>query len=141
RPRAARVLVARLDVAETPRDLGGGAGAPVRPGAGHLAAGQRLRDAVGAAGGVLGPLVPVALALPEDEQGRPAAAPPLQGVRLLAVGLVLRGARVRPGEPLALLAGLQLGARLRLALGLLLQPLQLALVLLVGALLGGGDRV
>src|SRR5690606_27158803 len=85
RPRAARVLVARLDVAETPRDLGGGAGAPVRPGAGHLAAGQRLRDAVGAAGGVLGPLVPVALALPEDEQGRPAAAPPLQGVHLLAV--------------------------------------------------------
>src|SRR5690606_25235439 len=83
----------------------------------------------------------VALALPEDEQGRPAAAPPLQGVHLLAVGLVLRGARVRPGEPLALLPGLQLGPRLRLALGLLLQPLQLALVLLVGALLGGGDRV
>src|SRR5690606_23848765 len=45
-PGSARRAVAALDVAESPLDLGGGVGLPVGAGAGHLAAGQRLRDAV-----------------------------------------------------------------------------------------------
>src|SRR5579862_1371585 len=48
-PGLAGVVVDGLDVAEAPLDLGGGVGLPVRSGAGHLVAGQRLGDAVGAA--------------------------------------------------------------------------------------------
>ena len=53
RPGGAGRAVDRLDVAQTPADLGGGVGLPVRASAGHLGAGQRLRDAVGARVGLL----------------------------------------------------------------------------------------
>ncbi|SNY28846.1 hypothetical protein SAMN05421748_103143 [Paractinoplanes atraurantiacus] len=45
-PGAARGLVAALDVAEAPLDLGGGVGLPVGALGGHLAAGEGLGDAV-----------------------------------------------------------------------------------------------
>src|ERR1700761_5344865 len=92
RPGPAGVVVAGLDVAEAPGDLGGRAGLPVRTGRGHLAAREGLRDAVGAAAGVGGRLAPVALVVPHGEQRRPAGAPALEGVHLLAEGLV--GGRV-----------------------------------------------
>ena len=67
RPRRAHGrAVAVLDVAQAPRDLRGRVGAPVGAGRGHLRAGQRLRDAVGAARrGCRRRRVPVALARPE----------------------------------------------------------------------------
>src|SRR6478735_3918041 len=63
--RAAGRAVAVADVAEAPLDLGGGVRLPVRPGGGHLGAGQRLRDAVRGRGRVVGVDAPAALADPE----------------------------------------------------------------------------
>src|SRR5690349_7550047 len=76
RPRAARRSVPAADVAETPADLGRGVRLPVRARASHLASGQRLRDAVGAAAGVVGAVVPAGLLVPQrDEAGELVAAP------------------------------------------------------------------
>src|SRR5580658_2313888 len=66
-PRAARIPVYLLDVAQSPPDLGGRIRLPVRPGAGHLAARQRLGDAVRAAG-VLRVVHPAALPVPQVKQ-------------------------------------------------------------------------
>src|SRR4051812_37020016 len=68
RPRAAGRLVPVLDVVETPLDLGYRVRAPVLAELGHLAAGQRLGDAVRARARVGGPLVPAALPLEEPVQ-------------------------------------------------------------------------
>src|SRR6266705_4829948 len=67
RPCTARIAVPALDVPETPLDLGSRVRLPVRPGGGHLRAGPRLRDAVGAAG-VLRRHVPAALPAPQIVQ-------------------------------------------------------------------------
>ena len=61
-PRTTGGAVPVLHVLDAPGDLGRRVGAPVVAVAGHLAAGQRLRDAVRARGGVRGVDVPVALA-------------------------------------------------------------------------------
>src|SRR5215469_3211795 len=66
-PGAARIAVRGLDVAETPPDLGGRVGLPVRTGTGHLGSGQRLRDAVGPAR-VHGVVDPAALPGPDVVQ-------------------------------------------------------------------------
>jgi NADPH-dependent ferric siderophore reductase len=65
RPRGARRSIRALDVPQPPRDLGRGIGAPVRTRAGHLGAGQRLRDPVGAGAGVVRRHAPPAFALPQ----------------------------------------------------------------------------
>src|SRR4029077_569667 len=62
-PGFAGIAVDGLDVAEAPLDLGGRIGLPVRPRGGHLAAWQRLRDAVRAAG-ILRVVPPAALPVP-----------------------------------------------------------------------------
>src|SRR3954470_10112839 len=147
-PRAARVAVAALDVAQPPRDLRGGVGAPVGADGGHLAAGQRLRDAVRVGAGVVGLGVPAALFLPElvearhrveaeaaVEQDRAADAPV---AAVLAAGL-----RDRAGERhgLALGGGLLgglLGLGGLLVGGLLLDHRGLELARLGGGGLGGG---
>ena len=61
-PGAAGAAVAVLDVAEAPADLGHRVGRPVGAGRGHLRAGQRLRDAVGRGGRVVGVDPPAGLA-------------------------------------------------------------------------------
>src|SRR5690606_27293490 len=66
-PGAAGAAVAVLHVVQAPLDLGLGVGLPVGARRGHLAAGQGLDQAVGAAGGVRGADVPVALVL--DDPG------------------------------------------------------------------------
>src|SRR5579862_4795483 len=66
-PGAARTSVNPLDIAQAPPDLGGRVGLPVRARAGHLAARQGLRDAVGAAG-VLRVVDPAALPVPQVHQ-------------------------------------------------------------------------
>src|SRR3712207_7815678 len=53
-PRSTLFPYTTLFRSQSPGDLGGGIGAPVVAGARHLGAGQRLRDAVRAAGPVLG---------------------------------------------------------------------------------------
>src|SRR5690348_17612561 len=73
-PGFAGVSVDGLDVAQAPLDLGGRIGLPVRSRARHLAARQRLRDAVRAAG-VLRVVPPAALPVPHvlqaaEEGGR-----------------------------------------------------------------------
>src|SRR6202012_3969767 len=70
-PRAAGGAVNGLDVSEAPLDLGGRVGLPVRARAGHLRAGQRLRDAVRAGGRVLRLVVPAALPVPDVELAGP----------------------------------------------------------------------
>src|SRR5690606_38695979 len=145
-------------VAQAPADLGGRVGLPVRAGAGHLAARQGLRDAVGARGGVLRVGVPVALALPEGLQAAPLVAAPAVagehrlGDRLRAAALgggrgggrsALLGARCCGllSGPL-LLGGLLLGRLLLrgpLLGGPLLGSTLLGLTLLGGPLLLGGD--
>src|SRR3954452_14466513 len=73
-PRSARRAVTVGDVVQAPLDLGDRVGPPVSAGAGHLAArrpagrGERLGDAVGAGRRVGGPVVPHALAVPEQVQ-------------------------------------------------------------------------
>src|ERR1700734_4517860 len=64
-PRAAWGAVNGLDVSEAPFDLGSRVGLPVRAGAGHLVAGQRLRDAVRAGVRVFRLVVPAALPVPD----------------------------------------------------------------------------
>src|SRR5262249_11145093 len=56
------------DVAQAPANLGADPPPPVGAGAGHLAAGQRLRDAVRTRVGVACVLVPAALPVPEPVQ-------------------------------------------------------------------------
>ena len=93
-PRDARAPVAALDVAQPPADLGGGVGAPVVAGAGHLAARHGLRDAVRARVGVLGVLVPAALPVPQIPQRRPLPLAPAEAghhpVGGAVIGLALR---------------------------------------------------
>ena len=75
-PRAARRAVAAADVAEAPGDLRRGVGLPVGAGAAHLAAGKRLRDAVGTAAGVVGVDAPAGFLVPQrDEAGELVVAP------------------------------------------------------------------
>src|ERR1700729_4187487 len=102
RPGPARGAVAALDVAQAPLDLGRHVGLPVRPGAGHLVTGERLRDAVGPALAILGVVAPAALAAVDvvqaGELGRRAEAERRQqvvrdglrraGVRRRRVGVV-----------------------------------------------------
>ena len=76
-PRGTGLAVAALDVPKAPLDLGLRVGAPVTAGAAHLAAGQRLRDAVGTLA-VADPVVPVRFLGPQQDEafelpGRPAA--------------------------------------------------------------------
>src|SRR5690606_10502654 len=112
-PGSARRAVAALDVAESPLDLGGGVGLPVGAGAGHLAAGQRLRDAVRAGVAVHRPLVPAALLLPEALQAAPlVGAEAERAEHLLGDGLVGAG---RGGA-----AGREVGGREAVAAGRLL---------------------
>src|SRR5277367_603540 len=59
RPGAARIAIAGLDISQPPLDLGGRVGHPVRARTSHLAPGQRLRNAVRAAG-ILGVVPPAA---------------------------------------------------------------------------------
>src|SRR5690606_16485327 len=59
----AGAAVAVLHVVQAPLDLGGGVGLPVGAGRGHLGGRQGLDQAVGAAGGVGGGVVPAALVL------------------------------------------------------------------------------
>ena len=75
-PRGARRAVDVLDVLQAPLDLGGRVGLPVGAGAGHLGAGQRLRDAVGAGGAVAGVRVPAALLHPQRVQAAELAGAP-----------------------------------------------------------------
>ena len=79
RPGGAGRAVAALDVADTPVDLGDRVRAPVGTGRGHLGARQRLRDAVGARGGVLGVGVPLRLAVPQEDQALVLAVAPALG--------------------------------------------------------------
>src|SRR5262249_355915 len=78
RPRAAGRPVERLDVAQAPADLGSGVALPVRAGAGHLRAGQRLRYAV-CPTGVAGVDVPAALLIPKAHQAAELARRPSVG--------------------------------------------------------------
>ena len=76
-PCAAGGSIGVLDVLQAPLDLGLSAGLPIRPGAAHPGAGQRLRYAVGAAASVIGGHAPAAFLLPQRIQaaelaGRPA---------------------------------------------------------------------
>src|ERR1700733_13795471 len=92
-PGATGISVDALDVPQAPPDLGGRIRLPVRARAGHLAARQRLRDAVRAAG-VLRVVAPAALPVPDVLQ---AAEVGLRGEAEAAhdaVGGGLRGARV-----------------------------------------------
>src|SRR5690606_17027260 len=70
-PRPLRAAVPGLDVVQTPADLRLRVGAPVLTGGRHLRPGQRLRDAVGAAAGVLGLVVPAGLTGPQLLEGSP----------------------------------------------------------------------
>src|SRR5205823_15034752 len=67
-PRPVRGPIPGPDVAQPPADLGGCVRPPVGARAGHLAAGQRLGNAVRARVGVAGVLVPAALPLPQPVQ-------------------------------------------------------------------------
>src|SRR5262249_30191742 len=67
RPGTARRTVRVLDVGQAPLDLRLRICLPVRPGAGHLGAGERLRDTVGAAG-VVCVVLPAALTGPQTVQ-------------------------------------------------------------------------
>src|SRR6516162_8160022 len=78
RPCAAGRPVERLDVSQAPADLGGSVGLPVRARAGHLRAGQRLRDAVCPTG--IGRVnIPAALGVPEADQAAELARRPPVG--------------------------------------------------------------
>src|SRR5690606_25319527 len=86
--RTAGRAVAAADVVQAPGDLGGRVGPPVRADRGHLRAGQRLRDAVGARARVLRGGVPVRLALPQGvEAAELVAAPATCGNHLGGDGL------------------------------------------------------
>src|SRR5690349_7601311 len=61
RPGPTGRVVPALDVAQTPLDLRGGVGLPVRGDRPHLAAGESLRDSVRAGAAVRGAVVPPAL--------------------------------------------------------------------------------
>ncbi len=90
-PGVAGAAVAVLHVVQTPLDLGGRVGLPVGAGRGHLRARQGLDQAVGAAGGVGGVDVPVALVIDD-----PGEAPVLGRVAdHLLRGRLRRGGRRR----------------------------------------------
>src|SRR5690606_22229084 len=119
-PGGARGAVGALDVVEAPGHLGRGVGLPVVGDRRHLAAGQRLWDAVGAARGVLRLVVPARLLGPElVEAGDVTVAPAVRLVHELArrglvaldrvgVRLLLGGRRGCGLLRLALLLGLPL---------------------------------
>src|ERR1035437_2639968 len=92
-PGAAGVPVDVLDVAQSPPDLGRRIGLPVRACAGHLAARQRLRDAVRAAG-VFRVVAPAALPVPDVLQAAEIGLRAEAEAGHDAVGSGLRRARV-----------------------------------------------
>src|SRR5690606_23081279 len=99
RPRAARGAVAAGDVRQAPADLRVGVGGPVGAERGHLVAGKRLRDAIGAGGAVVRGVTPAGLARPQVVQAQPlVAAPAVQLARKalaeLAVAALLRRRRL-----------------------------------------------
>src|SRR5699024_4904778 len=118
-PGAAGAAVSAGDVVQAPGDLGGGVGAPVSAGAGHLGAGQGLRNAISTRGGVLRVGVPAALARPQAVQAAPLPGPAACGEQFLGdrlrrgAGVVPRGCStflLRAGGFLPGTGGLFLGA-------------------------------
>src|SRR5690606_13516465 len=95
-PGGARRAVPPVDVDEAPDDLRLVVGAPVRADGRHLAAGQRLRDAVRAAGCVVRVRAPAGLAVPQRRQaplltvaGPAEVTEPRPGVGLRGCGVVV----------------------------------------------------
>ena len=75
RERRTRPAVATRNVPQTPVDLSDWVGLPIRPGRGHLASRESLRNTVGTGGGILRVGIPMGFAIPQGNEALDSESP------------------------------------------------------------------